>query len=719
LYGDYGILATPSGQAWGDSSYYDGYPTYYAMKLLSNFARGGDSIVQASSNNALLPVYAAKRADGSLSLLVINKDPGSTYTGSISLTSFVPLPNATVYSYGIPQDTAAQTGSGSKDIASSSIGNAAPAFSISVAPYSAVVIALQPAPLIPTISSQPAASQTVTSGQNVSFSVTAASNPAPTYQWQREIAGTSTWINLTDSGTYSGSLTGTLTVSSVASAMNGDAFRCVLTNSNGTATTTQANLVVESPFAVLTFAGHAGVVGHADGTGSAALFNAPADIALDGSGNAYLADANNSTVRMITPAGVVTTLAGQFGVTGSTDGSGSALFNHPAGIAVDGSGNAFIADTGNNTIRKLVISTGAVSTLAGQAGVAGSADGTGTAAGFSGPSGIAVDSTGNLYVSDTLNHTVRRITSAGAVTTIAGTAGASGFTDATGSAVRFHGPQGLALDASGDLFVADTNNNAVRKLVIATGAVTTVAGQSGLAGSADGANGVAQFRFPSGVAVDPSGNLYVADTDNHTLREIATTGAVSTLAGLAGTSGSADGVGTAARFNFPTGVAVHVNAGIPVVGTLPGGTNSTDIYIADTTNDTVRLAITPSTPAITAQPQSQTVTAGSGASFSVVVTASPAPTYQWFFNGSAISGATGSSYSLASAQSSNAGNYTVTITNLVGSVTSNQAMLTVNSVTPPPSGGGGGGGGGGGAPSLWFCGGLSLLALARRMLRRK
>jgi len=712
LYGDYGLLATPSGQSWGDPSYFDGYPSYYTMKLMSLFVRGGDTVVQASSDTTLLPAYAALRADGSLSLLVINKSPTNTYAANVSLKSFVPLPTATVYSYGIPQDTAAETGSGSADIATSSLGNAGTTFSVSVAPYSATVISLQEVP--PTISAQPV-SQTATAGQNVVFSVTA--GPAPTYQWQREAAGTATWTNLSDNGTYSGSLTASLTVNSVGAGMNGDSFQCVVTNSAGSVTTTPAALVVEAPLAVVTFAGQAGTSGHSDGTGSAAQFNMLADIAVDSSSNAYVADTGNDTVRMITPAGVVTTLAGQAGVSGSSDGSGSALFNHPAGIAVDGGGNAYIADTNNNTIRKLVIASGAVTTLAGQAGVSGSANGTGTAATFNGPSGITVDTTGNIYVSDTLNHTIREVTAAGVVTTIAGTAGMSGFTDATGSAAQFHGPQGLALDASGDLFVADTNNNAIRKLVLATGAVTTVAGQSGVAGSTDGANSQAQFHYPTSVAVDLFGDLYVVDTDNHTLRKIASNGAVSTLAGVAGSSGAADGIGTAVRFDFPTGVAAQASAAIPAAGLLPGPVSPAVVFVADTNNDTIRLAVTPVAPAIVSQPQSQTVTAGANVTFTVVTTGSPAPTYQWYLGGGAISGATSGTLTLNNVTTANEGGYTVNVTNSSGTVSSASATLTVNAVSPPPSGGGGGGGGGG-APSVWFYGVLSLLALARRMLRR-
>jgi sugar lactone lactonase YvrE len=716
MYGDYGILATPAGQSWGDPSYFDGYPAYYTMKLMSHFARGGDTVVTATSGNTLLPIYAAKRADGSLSLLLINKSPTNTYTGNISLTSFVPLATATVYSYGIPQDNAAKTGSGSPDIATITINNAAPAFSVPVAPYSATVISLQPAPLSnPVILTQPV-SQTPTSGQSVVFSATASGNPTPTYQWQRQAAGTTTWTNLTDSSTYSGSSMASLTVNSVAAAMNGDSFRCVVTNSGGTVTTTPAILVVETPLAVVTFTGQAGISGHADGSGAAAQFNSPADVAVDSSGNVYVADSNNNTVRKITPVGAVTTLAGQTGVSGSNDGSSSASFNHPAGIAVDGAGNAYIADTNNNTIRKLVIASGAVTTLAGQAGVVGSANGTGTAASFNRPSGVAVDSTGNLYVADTLNHTIRKVTAAGAVTTIAGTAGSSGFADSTGSAAQFHGPQGLALDSLGNLFVADTNNNAIRMIVTASGVVSTVAGQAGIAGSIDGAVSQAQFHYPSGVAVDLSGNLYVMDTDNHALREIAPSGAVSTLAGLAGSSGSADGIGTAARFDFPTGVAV-MSVPTPQPPILPAPVSFSVVYVADTNNDTIRLVVTPLAPVIATQPQSVTVTAGQSATFTVAASGQPAPTYQWNFNGGTISGATSSTLTLSNTQFANGGSYTVTVKNIVGTVTSNAATLTVttSSSSPAPSGGGGGGG----APSVWFCGVLSLLAFARRMLRRK
>jgi sugar lactone lactonase YvrE len=482
--------------------------------------------------------------------------------------------------------------------------------------------------------------------------------------------------------------------------------------------------ILAPPDGVVTLAGAAGSAGSTEGTGSFGRFASPSDIAIDAAGTLYIADTSNNTVRKVTlitqdsidpfmPVGVVTTLAGQAGISGHSDGSSSATFNHPAGVAVDSAGNVYVADTDNNEIRKVTMA-GVVSTVAGQAGVNGSSDGTGTAASFNGPSGIVADAAGNLYVADTLNHTIRRVTSAGVVTTIAGGAGTSGFVDATGSAAKFHGPQGLALDASGNLFVADTNNNAIRKIVIATRVVTTVAGQAGIAGSTDGAVSQAQFHYPSGVAVDTSGNLYVADTDNHTLRVIAPWGVVSTLAGLAGSSGSADGVGTAVRFNFPTGVAMD---------------SFGNVGIADTNNNTIRLAFLRAIPEITQQPQSQSVTAGENATFTVTATGGPTLTYSWQAttkNGDLTSTRTvgsGRTLILTNVLASDAGTYYVMVRNSSGTATSSTAALIVNA----PSGGGGssggssnsGGGGGGGAPSVWFYGLLSLLALARRAWRRK
>jgi sugar lactone lactonase YvrE len=324
---------------------------------------------------------------------------------------------------------------------------------------------------------------------------------------------------------------------------------------------------------VTTIAGTALVNGSADGTGAAARFNLPFGITTDGT-NLYVADTYNNTVRKIViSTGAVTTIAGTAGTTGSADGTGTAAtFLSPTGITTDGA-NLYVTDYGNNTVRKIVIATGAVTTIAGTAGTTGSADGTGAAASFYVPAGITTDTDGtNLYVADYGNSTIRKIVIAtGAVTTIAGTAGVFGPAEGTGNAASFSNPFGLTTDGT-NLYVVDTNNSTIRKIVISTRAVTTMAGTAGAPGFADGTGNAASFAGPFGITTDGA-NLYVADTNNSTIRKIViSTGAVTTVAGTATVMGSADGVGGAASFNSPAGI-------------IRDGTN---LYVVDTSNSTIR-----------------------------------------------------------------------------------------------------------------------------------
>lgn len=292
-----------------------------------------------------------------------------------------------------------------------------------------------------------------------------------------------------------------------------------------------------------------------DGPGNFAKFGFPSGIATDTAGNIYVADKNNASIRKITPQGNVTTMAGDPPYTGHTDGTGNeARFFAPEGIAVDGSGNVYVADTENNTIRK-VTPARVVTTAAGLPMTRGSADGTGSAAQFSYPAGIGVDAGGNAYVADRFNNTIRKITPQGVVTTFAGLAGEIGSTDATGNAARFYRPNGVAVDSAGNVYVADTFNHTIRKITPGR-VVTTFAGLPGTGGSADGTGNAARFRSPEGLATDSSDNLYVGDTGNHTIRKITPQREVSTLAGLAGEYGNATGTGSAARFDNPVGVAV-------------------------------------------------------------------------------------------------------------------------------------------------------------------
>jgi len=323
---------------------------------------------------------------------------------------------------------------------------------------------------------------------------------------------------------------------------------------------------------VTTLAGGARDAGFADGAGAAARFSDPKGIGADGA-SIFVSDTQNHSIRKTTIGGAVTTVAGNPPQAGTIDGSGSAArFRAPAGAAVIGD-NVFVADTGSHTIRK-VTSAGAVTTLAGNPGVSGIQDGSGTGARFTNPQGIAAAGT-NLYVADPGNHAIRKVTSAGAVTTFAGsTTGTRGFVNGTGTAAQFNTPKGIATDGS-SLFVADAGNHAIRKIDIATGSVTTLAG-TGTAGSA---NSPAQFNSPEGIAVIGT-SVYVADTGNHAVRKVANpSGATSTFAGTAGSSGFADGSGTSALFSSPGGIAA--------VGSV--------LYLADTGNHAVRKITTAAT----------------------------------------------------------------------------------------------------------------------------
>jgi streptogramin lyase len=268
---------------------------------------------------------------------------------------------------------------------------------------------------------------------------------------------------------------------------------------------------------VTTLAGES--LGSADGTGSAAQFNNPFGVAVDSSGNVYVADKGNYTIRRVTPDGVVTTLAGLAGNSGSVDGANSAArFRSPSGVAVDGAGNIYVADSSDSTIRQ-VTPAGVVTTLAGLAGRDGNTDGTGGEARFNGPTGVAVDSAGNVYVADYYNYSIRKVTSGGMVSTLAGLAGSIGSADGTGSMARFNRPTGVAVDSGGNVYVADTLNQTIRR-VTPGGMVTTLAGRgAGIAGSADGTGSAAGFDSPTGVAVDSAGNVYVADFHNYTIRK--------------------------------------------------------------------------------------------------------------------------------------------------------------------------------------------------------
>lgn len=607
---------------------------------------------------------------------------------------------------------------------------------------------------------------------------------------------------------------------------------------------------------VTTLAGLANASGSADGTGSEARFFQPRYVTVDTAGNVYVGDTVNCTVRKITPAGVVTTLAGSPTQRGSVDGVGSAArFSSPSGVAVDQSGNVYVSDEGNCTLRKIT-PAGVVTTIAGSAGVAGSTDGTGNAARFRGLSGLAIDGAGNIYgadegdntirkitpagvvttvaglgldyaignkdglpsaaqfqtatqvaaspsgtvyVSDTLNHTIRQISADGVVSTVAGssTAPSGNNEDGTGTAARFAAPGPIAVDASGTIYVGELTNGTIRKItsdkvvttlnsvgaghtqfdgiggiatdsaggvyvtdnhkhtinkISAVGVITTLAGSSGVAGQIDGSGSGGRFNQPEGIVVDPAGNLLVADSGNHTIRKVAPDGMVTTVAGAAGISGDNDGPANDARFNFPSGITLNSAGEIFVadssnsvirkitpagnVSTVAGRVrtagianglgkearfNNAEVISVDRTGrllvsnaSTVQKGQLAGPPVITAQPLSQTATAGSNVQLSVNASGAPDPTYQWYVGSTAFSGATSNTLSITNARSTDAGDYSVVVTNAMGTITSSKATLTVNAATTPTPTPTPSSGSGGGSIRAWFALTLLVLAAIRR-----
>jgi sugar lactone lactonase YvrE len=512
---------------------------------------------------------------------------------------------------------------------------------------------------------------------------------------------------------------------------------------------------VVSPGAVVaTFAGTASS-GNVDGTATNARFHSPRGAALDAAGNVYIADAGNHTIRRVTLSGVATTFAGS-GAPGSLDGKGTeAQFNAPQSVAADAAGNVYVADTGNHVLR-VISPDGLVTTLAGSAGFKGSLDGTGNDARFSQPRGVALDAAGNIYVSDAGNFTVRKVTPAGVVSTLAGSAGVSGSADGTGAAARLGGPGALTWESSGNLLLVDAN--AIRR-VSPGGVVSTVAGRPGGPGALDGAISLASFSAPQGLAVDAAGTIFVADTFNHTIRKIATDGTVSTLAGAAGDSGSVDGFGTAVRFAYPSGLCVDslgnlvvtdldnskvrlgllrdtplrllsepsdskvftgdsVTLSVSASGLgplsyqwrkngvdLPGATSPEYTIASFQTADaggysalvanlsgtltsataTVSLRTEAPTPVtLTTAPRSVVAATGYAAVFTVEAEGSAPLRYQWRKDGVNIIGATSASYTIRAAAPADVGSYSVLVFNSGSSVESAPVTLTVNDVGNAP-----------------------------------
>jgi len=363
--------------------------------------------------------------------------------------------------------------------------------------------------------------------------------------------------------------------------------------------------------------GAPGISGSADGNAGMARFDLPRAIAVDSAtGSVFVTDAGNCTVRKITPIGNVSTVAGRAGVDGIEDGAGSdAHFStnmgalavapsgdiyvgdgnavrklgvsgglyvvstvagaprygasSPVGVVSDGAGNVYVADSMAHVVRKYTPDGGEVLGFAGN-GVEGSTDGANTSASFSGPSGLAVDVAGNLYVADTGNHTIRKVTPAGVVSTLAGLAGQEGATDGIRTAARFASPVSVAVDTAGNVYVADAGNHNIRK-ILSNGTVSTFSGVAGQSGYADGTAQQARFASPNSIAIDGANRVFVAD-ENRVIRQLDANGKATTLAGQPLPSGSVDGVGSEARFGR--------NLQLAAAGST--------LYIADNDNGLVR-----------------------------------------------------------------------------------------------------------------------------------
>ncbi|MDO7136326.1 hypothetical protein [Algibacter lectus] len=312
-----------------------------------------------------------------------------------------------------------------------------------------------------------------------------------------------------------------------------------------------------------TFAGS--TEGYVDGDISIATFNRPTGMATDAAGNIYVTEYGNHTVRKITPAGLVSTLVG--GVNGFADGTGTdAKLFRPTDIIMGVDGFLYVADSSNNRIRKVSLA-GVVTTFAG--GSSGFVDGMGTAAKFNKPSGLTTDADGNIYVADLENQSIRKITTAGVVSTLAG--GTEGYNNGTGSSAQFKDPRAIVLSNNNELMVTDQFGRTVRKVTLA-GVVTVFAG-NGVSGSSDGVGTSSSFGVPNGITIDNDGNLLVSDRSEHNIRKISPNAEVTTIAGTR-SSGSDDGVASQATFYNPAGMLV---------------TTDGTIYIADYDNHRIRV----------------------------------------------------------------------------------------------------------------------------------
>jgi sugar lactone lactonase YvrE len=376
-----------------------------------------------------------------------------------------------------------------------------------------------------------------------------------------------------------------------------------------------------------------------DGVGSAARFADPHGITVDASGNVYVTEIGAYSVRRITPDGKVTTVArlGPLSPGWNPFGGG------PWGVAVDAAANVYLADTPRHTIVKIA-PDGTTNVVAGLPGAAGYLDGTNGAARFDTSADVALDYSGNIYVADWYRSKIRRVTRDGVVSTVVGPSGSGYNKDARWTKAYLNRPVSVGLDSTGNLFIADENNNTIRKLS-SRGMVSTLA---------------RSIFGPHGAAVDTAGNVYVADMNGGVVKRVTPEGLVTTLAGNRALYSTVEGAGNAAGFNSLRGTAVD---------------SLGNVYVTDVQQQVVRKGV----PfAVTTLPQSQTVVAGTNATFTVAANGSNGPfSYQWFFESAPLPGQTNTMLELTSVSRSNGGGYSVTVSNAVGNWVKFSATLRV------------------------------------------
>ncbi len=531
--------------------------------------------------------------------------------------------------------------------------------------YLDVRVTFSGAAVAPDVGLQPADRLGVRAGAGALFSTWArAGSPAASYRWQRQAGGTGAWVDLADGTDFAGTGTVQLLVRAASLGMNEDRIRCRLQNSAGVVYTRAARLTVtEVTAGSFTLAGRMGLPGFADGAGAQAQFEYPIAIVFAADGALVVSDARNNRLRRVALDGTVSTL--------------NAEVSSPRGLCVDAAGNLYVADEFAAVIRRYT-PAGVTSVYAGQLWTPGASDGDRATARFTRPSGVAIDSAGNLYVTDASDCTVRRVATNGVVSTLAGLAGAAGYQDGTGAAARFRfqsgNANGVAVGPDQAVYVTDVGNHCVRRVGL-DGVVTTVVGSPDRSGAADGGASVASLSSPVGIIVGADGTILVADHGMGLLRLFSTDGRLHTLGGG---WGDTEGVGTAFRLKSPQAAVIGPNG---------------RLYVADANNSVIRVYV-PTVPPIGREPADAVAIANGGkAAFAVDTNGAwPLPQFRWqsrvagagegawtdVTNTGAFRGASSSQLEISGAtRALHNREYRCVLTNTAGTATSRAAVLTL------------------------------------------